>query len=456
MARKPRIDIPGYYHIINRGVNRQTIFLDNEDKETFLGFLELSRDVYQFTVHSFCIMDNHYHLLVETTRDNLSLAIRYINSRYAAWFNKKYSRVGPLWQGRFKSWYIHNEEYLWLLIRYIEMNPVKAGLVNGVGDFPFSSSFSVFSGKELPVLTGSCLYFKDLQDWLSPLKMSELEKLADYQGLRMEKESAGLKIVTRHDLDTFFQRNGSRQQRNYAIYQAYKAGHSQADISTYTGLSPAAVSRIVDQVRQAVELFHKLRDKGLFWSYSRAIEFSPDKQDLLIETALKFSDIDDIRQLLKIYGTRVIYRVWNDHLKDDPHFKKLNYFLARIFFNLRKQGSGVYNYIGDWRPTSQVEAALWNFSGFTENLCRTAHSESGSQWVSGRNKDKKLRIQGVIPLILSKKWVKGLFNRDWQDSQDKDQRAVTSDESSVVDMYYFSNFSGTPPGRKIRKRIFYS
>src|SRR6056297_1307077 len=110
MPRKPRITIPGRYHVLNRGVNRENIFLTVEDKDKFIELIDLSREIYQFTIHSFCVLDNHYHLLIETSKDNLSLAIRYINSRYAEYFNTRTRRIGPLWQGRYKSWFIHEDK----------------------------------------------------------------------------------------------------------------------------------------------------------------------------------------------------------------------------------------------------------------------------------------------------------------------------------------------------------
>ena len=137
------IDFPGYHHVINRGVNRENIFLCAEDKQEFLRILDLAHAIYHLTIHSFCILDNHYHLLVETHLHNLSLFVRYLNSQYAIYFNKKMNRVGPLWQGRFKSWYVQNDEYLYLLFRYIEMNPVKVGLSAKIGEYPFSSSYLI-------------------------------------------------------------------------------------------------------------------------------------------------------------------------------------------------------------------------------------------------------------------------------------------------------------------------
>lgn len=125
MARRPRLDLDGFHHIVNRGVARNHIYKCDGDKEKFLEILCKSCHTYKVNVHDYCLMDNHYHLLIETTSQNLSLFMRQINANYAIYFNKKYKRVGHLWQGRYKSWYIFNEAYLYTLFRYIEHNPLK-------------------------------------------------------------------------------------------------------------------------------------------------------------------------------------------------------------------------------------------------------------------------------------------------------------------------------------------
>ena len=89
MARRPRIDLAGYHHIINRGVNRTNIFSSFEDKETFLKILCKACRIYEVIVHDYCLMDNHYHLLIENSKENLSLFMRQVNANYAIYFNKK-------------------------------------------------------------------------------------------------------------------------------------------------------------------------------------------------------------------------------------------------------------------------------------------------------------------------------------------------------------------------------
>lgn len=107
MERRPRIDLAGYHHLINRGVARFNVYKCNTDKDKFL---EILCTEYKANVHDYCLMDNHYHLLIETKQNNLSLLMRQINNNYASYFNKKYKRVGHLWQGRYKSWYIVQDE----------------------------------------------------------------------------------------------------------------------------------------------------------------------------------------------------------------------------------------------------------------------------------------------------------------------------------------------------------
>ncbi len=338
MPRRPRISLPGYYHVLNRGVNRDNIFLDDKDKGTFLAFLDLSRNIYQLTVHSYCILDNHYHLLLETTRDNLSLAVRYINSRYAAYFNKKMQRVGPLWQGRFKSWYVHDEEYFWLLLRYIEMNPVKAGLAAKIGDYPFSSAYAASRGQKTEILSASCLYQRDIQDWLRPLDDNDLQHLTDAQSANLEQRDNSVRVKEQTEISAYFKRD-DRGGRNAAVYRAFMDGHKQTEIARFLKISPAAISRIIDAERSKKALFSEIRNKGLFWSYAPDIEYDSGKKSLLIETVLKYGDLEPLRQLFALFGKRDIKRIWEFRVKTDLRYKKLNYFLARIYFNLDIEAS---------------------------------------------------------------------------------------------------------------------
>ena len=94
--------------------------------------------VYKINIHDYCLMDNHYHMLVELTSENLSLFMRQINSNYAIYFNKKYNRSGHVWQGRFKSYYVLDEHYLFTLYKYIEQNPINAKIAQTIGAYEFT------------------------------------------------------------------------------------------------------------------------------------------------------------------------------------------------------------------------------------------------------------------------------------------------------------------------------
>jgi REP element-mobilizing transposase RayT len=169
MPRRPRVQYHGYHHIINRGVARGNIFLKDDDYLKFLEILEHTSKIYNFKVHSLCLMTNHYHLLLETKSENLSLLARQINSKYAQYFNKEYKRVGPLWQGRFKSWFVHDENYLGTLARYIEQNPIKANITQDIGAYKWSASTLLFAKKFENLFENSILNDKILFSSLDKL-----------------------------------------------------------------------------------------------------------------------------------------------------------------------------------------------------------------------------------------------------------------------------------------------
>jgi putative transposase len=129
MARKERKKSrSGIYHIMLRGINRQTIFEDEEDKRKFLETLKKYKDVSKYQLYSYCLMDNHVHLLIREMDETIAEAIKRISSSYVYWYNLKYERVGHLFQERFKSERVESEVYFLTVLRYIHQNPLKAGL----------------------------------------------------------------------------------------------------------------------------------------------------------------------------------------------------------------------------------------------------------------------------------------------------------------------------------------
>lgn len=147
MARPLRVEYPGaYYHVINRGNNQEKIFKNDRDKEKFLQYLEKASERFSIIFHTYCLMDNHFHLVVETPEPNLSVAMQWINVSYATYFNRKRDRHGHLFQGRFKAILIDADEYLKHLSRYIHLNPVRAKMVSAPAEYKWSS-YPAFIGE---------------------------------------------------------------------------------------------------------------------------------------------------------------------------------------------------------------------------------------------------------------------------------------------------------------------
>jgi len=324
MARKQRIEKIGFYHIINRGVERRNIFLDDEDHNKFLDIIEDSSIIYQFSIYSFCLMNNHYHLLLKTTQENLSLIMRQINSRYSIYFNNKYKRVGPLWQGRFKSWYVFDEVYLNTLIKYIEYNPIKANIATNIFKFKWAMSSRNI---DLSVLNFELLKIVDLQNSINQSEQNKLDELFDTKfriedNIILKSKKKSLKILF------------ELVPRDIAIFNAIKNGYTQSEIAKFLKLSNVSISKTLKIYRQKVELFNKLRDKGIFWSYSKNIDYKNVGENLMIEYLLKYGNFDDILLGFKLYGKRIIKQIWENKLKSDRQFIKLNLMLSRVFFNM--------------------------------------------------------------------------------------------------------------------------
>ncbi|HXW06883.1 MAG TPA: transposase [Vicinamibacterales bacterium] len=140
MARPLRIQQPDtIYHVMARGNARMRVFCDDDEHARFLDQLGDVLADYCLACHSYCLMPNHYHLLVETTEPNLSDAMRALNGEYAQWWNRRHARVGHVWQGRFKAQVLQDPASVLAVCRYIVLNPVRSRLVDRPSDWPWSS-----------------------------------------------------------------------------------------------------------------------------------------------------------------------------------------------------------------------------------------------------------------------------------------------------------------------------
>ena len=251
MARRPRLDLPGFHHVVNRGVDKRKIYKSSEDKDKFLEILCKACRIYQVNIHDYCLMDNHYHILCETTTENLSLFMRQVNGNYAIYFNKKYKRTGHLWQGRYSSWYIIDESYLYYLFRYIEHNPIKAKMSHTVGEYPYTLLATLLNRhqKVIPCAKHSNLikefHYEGIQELLEkPLSKKEQKQLEIEQKKKVIQDEHEFRQTKEITLERHFEDAKDLKQRNSAIMTALRDGYTQGEVARYLGLSSAMVSKV--------------------------------------------------------------------------------------------------------------------------------------------------------------------------------------------------------------------
>src|SRR3989344_1494867 len=140
MPRSPRLNVPDLiYHVFSRGNNRENVFFEEKDYHRFLDNLERFSTSFHYDIYAYCILPNHFHLLLRTHSTSLSKIMQVLMTAYTMYANKKYQRVGHIFQGRFHSIVVEKETYLLQVFRYIHLNPVEAGLADAPENYPWSS-----------------------------------------------------------------------------------------------------------------------------------------------------------------------------------------------------------------------------------------------------------------------------------------------------------------------------
>jgi REP element-mobilizing transposase RayT len=150
VSRPLRSNLPerGFYHVTARGVARCSIFVDDDDRALFVGLLHRIGRRQEWNCPRFCLMPNHFHLVLETTRDRLSVGLQRLNGGYAQQFNDRHDRVGHLFQGRFDARFVETDEHLAHALTYVADNPVRAQLCVAVEEWPWTGSFSFARAQE--------------------------------------------------------------------------------------------------------------------------------------------------------------------------------------------------------------------------------------------------------------------------------------------------------------------
>lgn len=151
MARPLRLEYPGaLYHVTSRGDRREPIYDDDGDRTNWLEVLSKVCQRFNWRVHAYCLMDNHYHIVIETPEGNLSKGMRQLNGVYTQCYNRQHDRVGHVFQGRYKAILVDKENYLLELCRYVVLNPVRAHMITNVTEWPWSSYLSMIGADTAP------------------------------------------------------------------------------------------------------------------------------------------------------------------------------------------------------------------------------------------------------------------------------------------------------------------
>lgn len=251
------------YHVIIRGVNRTEIFCSDSDCHRFLSTLKRMKSPNKFHILAYCLMKNHVHLLVKTGEEPLEKSIQRINISYVDYFNKKYSRVGHLYQNRYRSEAVENEDYFLTCARYIHNNPVKAGITAKADDYRWSSFgeyVSPSAGNLVETETLLSLFSQQTQEAVQMLRdftyasSADVVMDEDLTDCELEKASVRQKVLdiliaNNESLESFLQLNANAR---YALIREIlsKTEISGRELAKILGVGKNMVHRAINQAKR--------------------------------------------------------------------------------------------------------------------------------------------------------------------------------------------------------------
>ena len=232
-----------------RGINRQNIFEDDEDRIRFLNTVIRCKEESGFRLHAFVLMSNHIHFLIEPGSEPLEVIFKRIGTSYAVWYNRKYQRAGHLFQDRFRSESVETDQYYMTVLRYILRNPVKAGIAGSPGDYRWSSYLAYKEGRgTLTDLQFAVDLFGDRETLIEYLAQENDDSVMDEpdHDWRLRDDAAREKIfrITQCASVSDYQKLDSEAQKEYAG-KLYAEGLSMGQIARMTGMSKTTVFRAV-------------------------------------------------------------------------------------------------------------------------------------------------------------------------------------------------------------------
>ena len=229
----------GIYHIMLRGINQQQIFEDEEDNNRFLETLSKYKKQCGYEIYAYCFMGNHVHLLLKEGKEDLTLVIKRIAGSYVYWYNWKYQRSGHLFQDRFKSEPVENDEYFLMVMRYIHQNPIKAGIYKSVDKYKYSS-YNEYVENSSIIDKDFCFSIIDKEQFVEFNQEinndicldidNNKQRLTDAEAIKKMRKICNCKSAS--DFQKF-----DKEKRNRNIKKLHIQGLSIRQISRLTGLS---------------------------------------------------------------------------------------------------------------------------------------------------------------------------------------------------------------------------
>lgn len=252
MGREPRVDTSGYYHLSNRGVGLRDVYLSHEDRIFFISMLCNCAKQYAFHIHGYALIANGYNIVIETTKNNLSIIMKMVNGQYTSYFNRKQGRRGHLWEGRFKSWFIKDVGFVLDILSYIEHLPIYTDAATDKQNY-FYASYRQFIGMDerLPCVQQSIIFkkfntIKEIKLFFN--KPIDFERINSIHRL-LKKTSRTRNVRPKKVLvplhKDYFTSSMSKLERNKKILKAYNNGYSQALLGQTLGISQQAIYKII-------------------------------------------------------------------------------------------------------------------------------------------------------------------------------------------------------------------
>ncbi len=233
----------GIYHIVFRGINHQTLFESSEDYQQFLEIVASLKVEYNFALYAFCLMPNHVHLLLkENNRGDISLIMKRLLTKYVRRYNIKYQRSGALIAGRYKSIPVEIDEYFISVVRYIHQNPQKAGLVDTLTGYPYSSYAAYLNQEETLVDTAFVLDMLPVEQFAAFHQTLEPEHFVVTGKKRRDNEEIRREIIRAYQVEPKSIAALPRAERNLMLHQL-KECFSIREIERVTGISRGIIAK---------------------------------------------------------------------------------------------------------------------------------------------------------------------------------------------------------------------